>query len=116
MMSATTCSGIGSLWAVVAIVSVAAAAHQWWSANLFTTASDMFPRRAVASVVGLGGFAGAMGGFVFQRLRGHILQVNGSNYTPIFLMSGFAYVAAWVVIHLLVPRMEPADVDARAPA
>jgi ACS family hexuronate transporter-like MFS transporter len=76
----------------------------------------MFPRRAVASVVGLGGFAGAMGGFVFQRLRGHILQVNGSNYTPIFLMSGFAYVAAWVVIHLLVPRMEPADVDARAPA
>jgi ACS family hexuronate transporter-like MFS transporter len=101
----------GSLWVAVAIVSVAAAAHQWWSANLFTTASDMFPRRAVASVVGLGGFAGAMGGVLFQRLTGRILEATGSNYAIIFTMCGLAYVTALLVMHLLVPRLEPARLD-----
>jgi ACS family hexuronate transporter-like MFS transporter len=101
----------GSMWVAVAIVSVAAAAHQWWSANLFTTASDMFPRRAVASVVGIGGFAGAMGGFAFQRMTGAILEATGSNYNIIFVMCGFAYVAALLVIHLLSPRLEPATLD-----
>jgi MFS transporter, ACS family, hexuronate transporter len=100
----------GTLWVAVAIVSVAAAAHQWWSANLFTTASDMFPRRAVASVVGLGGFAGAMGGVLFQRATGAVLQANGSNYTPIFLVCGSAYVVAWLVMHALAPRMDAARV------
>jgi ACS family hexuronate transporter-like MFS transporter len=101
----------GSLWTAVAIVSVAAASHQWWSANLFTTASDMFPRRAVASVVGLGGFAGAMGGVLFQRATGRILEATGNNYSIIFMICGSAYVLAWVIIHLLAPRMEPAPVD-----
>lgn len=101
----------GSLWTAVAIVSVAAASHQWWSANLFTTASDMFPRRAVASVVGLGGFAGAMGGVLFQRATGRILEATGNNYSVIFMICGLAYVTAWVVIHLLAPRLEPAAVD-----
>ena len=101
----------GSLWVAVGIVSVAAAAHQWWSANLFTTASDMFPRRAVASVVGLGGFAGAMGGVLFQRLTGRILEATGSNYTIIFMMCGLAYVSALLVIHLLAPKLEPANLD-----
>ena len=98
----------GSLWTAVAIVSVAAASHQWWSANLFTTASDMFPRRAVASVVGLGGFAGAMGGVLFQRATGRILEATGNNYSIIFMICGSAYVVAWVIIHLLVPRMDEA--------
>jgi len=101
----------GSMWMAVAIVSVAAAAHQWWSANLFTLASDMFPRRAVASVVGVGGFAGAMGGFAFQRATGWVLEVTGSNYSIIFLVCGLAYVAALGVIHLLVPRLEPARLE-----
>jgi len=101
----------GGLWTAVAIVSVAAACHQWWSANLFTTASDMFPRRAVASVVGLGGFAGAMGGFLFQRLTGYLLQVTGSNYQIVFIMCGLAYVTAFVIIHLLSPRLEPAVLE-----
>lgn len=105
-----------SMWVAVAVVSVAAAAHQWWSANLFTTASDMFPRRAVASVVGFGGFAGAMGGVLFQLATGHILEATGSNYTIIFLMCGFAYVLALFVMHLLVPRMVPADLDRGAAA
>ena len=93
------------LWVAVAIVGVAAAAHQWWSANIFTMSSDMFPRRAVGTVVGIGGFAGALGGFLFQRLTGWILQNNGSDYTPVFLICAFAYVAALLVIHLLAPRM-----------
>lgn len=101
-----------SLWITVAIVSVAAAAHQWWSANLFTTASDMFPRRAVASVVGIGGFAGAMGGLLFQRATGRILDATGNNYSVIFVICGLAYVSALLIIHLLAPRLEPAKVEA----
>jgi ACS family hexuronate transporter-like MFS transporter len=101
----------GSLWVAVAIVSVAAAAHQWWSANLFTTASDMFPRRAVASVVGIGGFAGAMGGMIFQRATGRILEATANNYSIVFAVCGVAYVAALLVIHLLAPRLQPARVD-----
>jgi len=99
---------MSNLWAAVAIVSLAAAAHQWWSANLFTLTSDMFPRHAVGSVVGVGGFFGALAGVGFQRLTGLILQGNGNNYTPIFVMCGLAYVTALLFIHLLVPRLEPA--------
>jgi len=98
-----------SLWTAVALVSVAAAAHQWWSANLFTLSSDMFPRRAIGSVVGLGGFAGAAGGVLFQRLTGTILQANGSNYVPVFAICGLAYVTALLIIHLLAPRMQPVE-------
>jgi ACS family hexuronate transporter-like MFS transporter len=100
-----------SLWVAVGVVSLAAAAHQWWSANLFTLSSDMFPRRAVGSVVGIGGFAGAAGGFLFQRLTGHVLQANGSNYKPVFLLCGFAYVTALLIIHFLAPRMEPVRLE-----
>jgi ACS family hexuronate transporter-like MFS transporter len=100
-----------SLWVAVAIVSVAAASHQWWSANLFTTASDMFPRRAVASVVGIGGFAGAMGGVLFQRATGRILEATNNNYSIIFMICGLAYVTALLIMHLIVPRLEPARID-----
>ena len=96
-----------SMWLAVFIVGVAAAAHQWWSANIFTMASDMFPRAAVGSVVGIGGFAGAAGAVLFQRATGWVLQHNGSNYTPIFVVCGLAYVTALAVIHLLAPRLQP---------
>jgi MFS transporter, ACS family, hexuronate transporter len=99
----------GSLWVAVAIVSVAAAAHQWWSANIFTTASDMFPRRAVASIVGLGGFGGAMGGMLFQRATGRILDATGNDYSIIFTICGLAYIVALGIMHLLAPRLEPAN-------
>lgn len=95
-----------NMWVAVTIVGVAAAAHQWWSANIFTLTSDMFPRFAVGSVVGIGGFFGAVGGVLFQRATGWVLQHNGSNYTPVFLACGFAYVTALLIIHLLVPRLE----------
>jgi ACS family hexuronate transporter-like MFS transporter len=100
-----------SMWIAVAIVGIAAAAHQGWSANAYTLASDMFPRHMVASVVGIGGFAGAMGGVVFQRVTGRVLQANGNDYTPIFLVCGLAYVTAWLIIHLLVPRLEPVAIE-----
>jgi ACS family hexuronate transporter-like MFS transporter len=104
----------GGMWTAVALVSVAAAAHQWWSCNLFTLVSDMFPRHAVASVVGMGGFMGAMSSMAFQRSTGALLEATGGNYTPIFLVCGFAYLAALTLIHLLVPRMRPAAVPRNA--
>lgn len=99
-----------NMWAAVLLVAVAAAAHQAWSANVFTLASDMFPRSAVGSVVGIGAFAGAMGGVVFQRVTGRILDANGHDYAPIFAVCGVAYLIAWTVIHLIVPRLEPAPI------
>lgn len=101
----------GNLWLAVLIVGLAAASHQWWSANIFTLASDMFPKYAVGSVVGIGGFFGAAGGFLFQRATGIVLQRNGDNYTPIFLVCGLAYVSALLVIHLLAPRLGKAELN-----
>ena len=69
-------SGARDLWVAVGLISIAAAAHQGWSANLFTLVSDMFPRQAVGSVVGLGGMAGAIGGMLIAKLTGYLLQVD----------------------------------------
>src|SRR2546428_2106209 len=68
----------------------------------------MFPRAAVGSVVGIGAFAGGIGGWAFQRVPGRILHANGNDYTPIFIVCGLAYVSAWAVIHPLPPRLRPA--------
>ena len=99
-----------NLWVAVAFVSLAAAAHQGWSANIFTMASDMFPRRAIGSVVGIGGMAGAIGGMLIASTVGLILQYTGS-YLPIFVIAGSAYLAALGIIHALAPRLEPANVE-----
>ena len=99
----------GSMWAAIAIVAVAASAHQGWSVNLFTLVSDTFPRKAVASVTGIGGAAGMAGAFLFQRYTGDILQATHGNYVPVFAVLGFAYLTALGLIHLLVPRLEPAQ-------
>ena len=109
----TLASHAPTMWTAVLIVAVAAAAHQAWSANVYTLASDMFPKFAVGSVVGIGAFAGAMGGVLFQRVTGRVLQANGSNYTPIFVVCGLAYVIAWAIIHLLAPRLQPARLEAK---
>ena len=102
-----------SMWMAVLFVSMAASAQQWWAANLFTTASDMFPRNAVASVVGLGGFVGAMGAVLFQRGTGFILEATDSNYQVIFLVCGFAYLIGLAGFHLLAPRLEPVKLRSR---
>ena len=98
-----------NLWVAVALVSLAAAAHQGWSANLFTLTSDMFPRRAVGSVVGIGGMSGAIGGMLIALVVGEILQRTGS-YVPIFIIAGSAYLVALALIHTLVPKLAPAAV------
>jgi ACS family hexuronate transporter-like MFS transporter len=100
-----------SLWAAVGLISLAVAAHQGWSANIFTLVSDTFPQRAVASVVGIGGFGGAVGGMCIATFAGWILQVSGS-YIPMFIIAGSVYLLALLIIQLLVPRLERADIDA----
>ena len=100
------------IWTAVALISLAAAAHQAWSANIFTTASDMFPKRAVSSVVGLGGMAGSIGGILFPLLIGILLdhfKLLGSlntGYNILFVICGSAYLLAWLVMHFLTPRMK----------
>jgi ACS family hexuronate transporter-like MFS transporter len=95
----------------VALVGLAAAAHQGWSANLFTLTSDMFPRRAVGSVVGIGGMAGALGGILLSLVVGEVLQQTG-RYDALWVMAGSAYLVTWVVIHVLAPRLEAARIEA----
>lgn len=102
---------MGGLWAAVLTVGVAAAAHQWWSCNLMTLPSDMFPRRAVGSVVGIGGFFGAVGGFLFQRATGLVLQANGNDYRPVFFACGTAYILALAIVQLLSPRLAKAPLQ-----
>lgn len=102
-------SQISNLWLAVSLIGLAAAAHQGWSANIFTTASDMFPRRAVGSVVGLGGMAGAMGGATMAVATGYILDRTGGNYMVMFVIAGSAYLVALVIIHALAPKLAPID-------
>ncbi len=95
-----------SLWGAILLIGLAAAAHQGFSANLFTIASDTFPAQAVGSVVGLGGMAGSVGGMLIATVVGHTLQWSGSYLVP-FLISGSAYLFALLAIQLLAPRLEP---------
>ncbi len=81
---------IHHLWVVVGLVGLATAAHQGWSANLFTLPSDMFPKAAVASVIGIGGMAGAMGGALLQLATGYIVKITNS-YVPMFVIACIAY-------------------------
>jgi MFS transporter, ACS family, aldohexuronate transporter len=99
------------LWVAVGLIAFAAAAHQGWSANIFTTASDMFPKQAIGSVVGIGGMMGAVGGMIFQSSTGYILQHNNSNYVPVFFVCGCTYLVALLIMHIMLPRMERAKID-----
>jgi ACS family hexuronate transporter-like MFS transporter len=102
-------SQVTNLWAAVVLIGMATAGHQGWSANVFTLTSDMFPRHAVGSVVGLGGFAGAVGGMLIATFTGFLLQTTGS-YVPVFIMAGSAYLLALAVVHILTPRLQPAQI------
>ena len=107
----------GNMWIIVGLISLAAAAHQAWSANIFTTASDMFPKKAVSSIIGIGGMAGSVGGIIFQPLVGWLLdyftrQGNKTlGYNLIFLICGSAYLVAWVVMHFFAPKMQQVKLD-----
>jgi MFS family permease len=102
-------SQVSNLWLAVALIGLAAASHQGFSANIFTTVSDMFPRKAVGSVVGIGGMAGAMGGATLAVATGYILDRTGGNYMLLFLIAGSAYLIALAVIHTLAPKLSPVD-------
>jgi ACS family hexuronate transporter-like MFS transporter len=101
---------IHNLWGVVALVGLATAAHQGWSANLFTLPSDMFPKAAVGSVIGIGGMSGAIGGVLFQLATGHILKITNS-YVPLFIVACVAYLFALLIIHGITPKLAPAQID-----
>jgi MFS transporter, ACS family, hexuronate transporter len=96
---------IHSLWVVIAVISVAVAAHQGWSANIFTLASDMFPRSAVGSVTGFAGFGGAIGGILAASIVSHVLE-RYHDYSGLFIGAGLAYITALLIIQLLVPKQD----------
>ncbi|HEX5000721.1 MAG TPA: MFS transporter [Terriglobia bacterium] len=102
---------VANPWAAVWLVGIAAAAHQGFSANIFTITSDMFPKPAIGSIVGFGGFAGAMGGFLMNLGAGWFKE-NQGGYTTMFMIAGAAYLVALAAIHLLAPRLEPARLGA----
>jgi len=99
-------------WLAVATIAIACAAHQAWSANIFTTVSDMFPKRTVASVTGIGGMAGAVGGILIARAAGLLLSHFEAlhkievGYSIMFVICGLAYLAAWLIMHLFVPKFQ----------
>ena len=106
-----------NMWFAVIIIGIAAAAHQAWSANIFTTVSDMFPKNSTASVTGIGGMFGALGGilltwlvqknlFVHYRAMGKI----EAAYYIMFIVCGAAYLSAWAMMHFLVPRMKRIEI------
>ena len=103
-------SQVDSLWEAVALLSLATAAHQGWSANLFTTVSDMFPRKAVASVVGFGGMGGAVGGMLIATAAGFILELTGS-YVILFVICGSVYLIALLIMHLLTPKLSEVEIS-----
>jgi ACS family hexuronate transporter-like MFS transporter len=97
---------LDSVWAAVLVIGLATAAHQAFSANLYTLPSDMFPRGAVGSVVGIGGTVGALGGMGMAIFTGYILDSTHS-YELLFAICASAYLVALLVVHLLTPRLEP---------
>jgi ACS family hexuronate transporter-like MFS transporter len=103
-----TAASVKSLWSAIALIGVAAGAHQGWSANLFTTSSDMFPRSAVGAVVGIGGMAGSLGSALFAFFAGHILQLTHS-YVILFSIASSAYLLALIVLYVLAPGLKKVE-------
>jgi MFS transporter, ACS family, hexuronate transporter len=98
------------LWFAILFLGMATAAHQGWSANVFTLVSDIFPSNSVGTLTGLTGFFGSVGGILLSLSVGYILEFTGSYYY-IFLMASLAYICAWIVLRLLIPKIEPLKID-----
>jgi ACS family hexuronate transporter-like MFS transporter len=99
------------IWVAVVLIGLACGAHQGWSANIFTLTSDMFPKKTVASVVGIGGCAGGITGYFISNVAGWLLNKNPHNYLPIFIIAGSIYLIALLIIHLLAPKLEEAKIE-----
>lgn len=99
-----------NMWVAVALIALAAASHQAWSANIYTTASDVFPKSAVSSVIGIGGMAGSVGGILFPLIVGALLEKYKAagnitaGYNLLFIICGSMYLIAWLIMHFLVPK------------
>jgi ACS family hexuronate transporter-like MFS transporter len=103
---------ISGLWPTVALLGLATAAHQGFSSNLYTLVSDMFPKKAVGSVAGLGGTFGYTGATLFSSLTGLIVgKWTNQNYGVLFIIAGTAYLFAFLIIHLLAPKLQPATIE-----
>lgn len=109
--------GSFNMWYAVIIIGIAASAHQAWSANIFTTVSDMFPKRAIASVTGIGGMAGAVGGIMIAKAAGLLFdhyKAAGDirvGYGIMFMICATAYIIAWLIMHALVPKFKKIELD-----
>jgi ACS family hexuronate transporter-like MFS transporter len=109
-------SGI-STWSAIALISLAASSHQAWSANIFTTVSDAFPKRAVSSVIGIGGMAGALGGAFVSILAGQLLEFYKkaghveTGYTIMFTIAACAYLLAWIIMNVFAPKNKIIVID-----
>jgi ACS family hexuronate transporter-like MFS transporter len=116
-LSIITAQFITDIWMAVALISLAVAVHQAWATNIFTAASDIFPRQAVSSVVGIAGTAGAIGGILFPVFVGYLLDryklTNNltGGYNILFTICGFTYLATWFIIHLLTKRKSLVSMD-----
>ena len=100
-------------WTAVGLIGLAGAAHQAWSATIYTTVSDLFPKQAISSVIGLGGMAGSLTGILFPKFTGYLLdhaRNPTAGYTVLFGTCGFAYLLAFGIHHLLAPRLEPLEI------
>jgi ACS family hexuronate transporter-like MFS transporter len=105
-----------NMWLAVFVIGIAASAHQAWSANIFTTVSDMFPKRSIGSVTGIGGMFGSVGGVLLslgvqKNLFVHFRAIGKieTAYYIMFVVCGSAYIIAWLIMHMLVPKMKPVD-------
>ena len=105
--------GYITFWIPVILIGIGASAHQAWSANIFTTVSDMFPKKAIASIIGIGGMAGGFGGVLVSKMGGYLFDYYDSlgeiqtGYTIMFVVCAVAYLIAWSVMKLLVPKYSP---------
>ncbi|PQJ72680.1 MFS transporter [Polaribacter butkevichii] len=97
-----------NLWLVVVIIGLATAAHQGWASNIFTVVSDIYPKKAVATMVGLSGFTGAIGGALAASFVGLVLDISGS-YTLIFVIASSMYLLAWLILKIMIPQIKPID-------
>ena len=98
---------VSNLWVAVLLIGLAASAHAGWSANIFTLVSDTVPKQAISSVTGIGGMGGAVGGILIARIVPDILERTNNNYFIPFAMAAVAYLLALLVIHLILPTLEP---------
>jgi len=99
-------SKVADIWVAVALISLAAAGHQGWASNIFTMVSDIYPKKVVASVTGLSGFAGAVGGALSATFVGIVLGNTGS-YFLIFMMASSVYLVNWIIIKIFIYEIKP---------